>query len=225
MKNLVAKTLAKTLAVAACMGLLVFVPAGTLRYWQAWVYLPTFIGASLLITIDLIRRDPALLERRSRGGPKAEKRPAQKIIMLFAAIGFVGLLVVPAFDYRYGWSSVPSVVALAGDLMVAIGFYFILLVFRENTFASSTIEIADNQKIISTGPYSLVRHPMYASAFLYVVGTPLALGSYWGLLAVAFMLVALIWRLLDEEKFLTENLSGYAEYQQKVRYRLIPHLW
>lgn len=225
MKNLAAKTLFKAVVVAVAMGLLVFGPAGTLRYWQAWVYLPTFIGASILITIDLIRRDPALLERRSRGGPRAEKRPAQKIIMLFAAVGFAGLLLVPAFDHRFGWSAVPSVVALAGDLMVAIGFYFIFLVFRENTFTSSTIEIAKNQKVICTGPYALVRHPMYAGASLYLIGTPLALGSYWGLLAFGFLFSFVIWRMFDEEKFLTKDLPGYAEYRKNVRYRLIPHLW
>ena len=225
MKNVVTRTLFKTVAVSIAMGMLLFVPAGTLRYWQAWVYLPIFIGASLLITVNLIRRDPALLERRSRGGPKAEKRSAQKIIMFLATIGFVGLLVVPAFDYRFGWSYVPPAVALAGDFMVAIGFYFIFLVFRENTFTSSTIEIAENQKVIGTGPYALVRHPMYAGALLYLMGTPLALGSYWGLLSFAFTFSLVIWRMFDEEKFLAQDLPGYAEYCNKVRNRLIPHVW
>lgn len=108
---------------------------------------------------------------------------------------------------------------------VAIGFYFIYRVYRENTFSSATIEVAENQRVVSTGPYALVRHPMYASAFLYVVGTSLALGSYWGLLAAAFVLTSVIWRLLDEETFLAANLPGYSEYQKKVRYRLLPHVW
>src|SRR5262249_14985600 len=148
-----------------------------------------------------------------------------KIIMVFASIGFIALLVVPALDYRFGWSAVPVPVEIAGDLLVAIGFYFIFLVYKENSFASATIGLAENQRVITTGPYALVRHPMYASAFLYLIGTPLALGSYWGLLALAFMAPVLIWRLLDEERFLKKNLPGYAEYQDKVRHHLVPHIW
>ena len=114
---------------------------------------------------------------------------------------------------------------VTGDLLVAIGFYFIFLVYRENTFTSATIEVAENQRVISTGPYAIVRHPMYASALLYLLGTPLALGSYWGFLAVAGMIPFLIWRLFDEERFLAGNLPGYTEYQQQVRHRLVPFIW
>lgn len=145
--------------------------------------------------------------------------------MLFASIAFIALLVVPALDYRFGWSAAPLPVVIAGDVFVAVGLYFIFLVYRENTFTSATIEVAENQRVISTGPYALVRHPMYASALLYLIGTPLALGSYWGLLAVVFMLPVLIWRLFDEKKFLANNLPGYVEYQNKVRYRLVPNVW
>jgi len=145
--------------------------------------------------------------------------------MFFASVGFVGLLVVPALDHRFGWSAMPLSVVIFGDILVAIGFYFIFLVYKENTYTSATIEVADNQKVISTGPYALVRHPMYASASLYVIGTPLALASYWGFLAVVFMLTFLIWRLFDEEKFLAKNLPGYAEYQKKVHHRLLPYVW
>jgi protein-S-isoprenylcysteine O-methyltransferase Ste14 len=225
MKNLYTRTLLSLIALAITTGLLIFVSAGTIHYWQGWVYLTTFIGASLLTSLYLIRNDPALLERRMKGGPTAEKRTSQKIIMLFASLGFLGLLVIPALSYRFGWPTVPLAVAIFGNVLVAIGFYFIFLVYKENTFSSATIEVARNQRVISTGPYALVRHPMYASAFLYVLGTPLALGSYWGLLAVALMLVALIWRLLDEEEFLASNLPGYTEYQKKIRYRLVPHVW
>ena len=145
--------------------------------------------------------------------------------MLFASIGFIALLVVPALDYRFRWSEVPLPGVIAGDLLVAIGFYFIFLVYRENTFTSATIEVAENQKVISTGPYAVVRHPMYASALLYLIGTPLALGSYWGLVALAFMTPFLIWRLFDEERFLAKNLPGYTEYQEKVQHRLLPYVW
>jgi protein-S-isoprenylcysteine O-methyltransferase Ste14 len=225
MKNLSTKALPSLAALTVVMGLLLFVPAGTIQYGQAWVYLAIFAGASLLISLYLIKKDPELLKRRMRGGPMAEKETTQKIIMLFASIGFISLLVVPALDHRFGWSGVPLSVVTAGDTLVAIGFYFIFLVYKENTFTSATIEVAENQKVISTGPYALVRHPMYASALLYLVGTPLALGSYWGLLALVFMMSFLIWRLVDEEQFLAKNLPAYTEYQKKVQHRLVPYVW
>jgi len=207
------------------MALLLFFPAGTVRYWQAWVYLAIFFGASTLTTLYLMKEDPALLERRMSGGPTAEKRPAQKIIMLFTSIGFIALLIVPALDHRFGWSFVPVEVVVAGDVLVAVGFYLISVVYRENTFTSATIEIAANQRVISTGPYAVVRHPMYASALLYLFGTPLALGSYWGVIPIIAMMPFLLWRLFDEERFLSVNLPGYSEYQRRVRRRLVPFVW
>jgi protein-S-isoprenylcysteine O-methyltransferase Ste14 len=166
---------------AGAMGLLIFVSAGTVRYWQAWVYLSIFFGAAALTTRYLIRKDPVLLERRMSGGPTAEKRVVQKFIMLCTSAGFIALLLVPALDHRYHWSTVPLSGVVAGDVLVATGLYFIFLVYRENTFTSATIDVAPNQTVVSTGPYAIVRHPMYASALLYLVGTPLALGTYWGL--------------------------------------------
>jgi protein-S-isoprenylcysteine O-methyltransferase Ste14 len=207
------------------MALLLFVAAGTVHYWQAWVYLSIFTGASVLTTLYLMRKDPALLERRMSGGPAAEKQPAQKFIMLCTSISFIALLVVPAFDHRFGWSTVPLGGMVAGDVLVAIGFYFTFLVYRENTFASATIEVTENQKVISTGPYAIVRHPMYASASLYLLGTPLALGSFFGLVPIAAMMPFLIWRLFDEECFLARNLPGYTEYQKRVKHRLVPFVW
>jgi protein-S-isoprenylcysteine O-methyltransferase Ste14 len=225
MKSLYTKALLSLVALAGSMGLLLFVPAGTTKYWQAWVYLGIFTGASLLTTLYLMKKDPALLKRRMSGGPTAERESTQKVIMFFVSVGFVGLLTLPALDRRFGWSMVPFPVVIAGDTLVAVGFYFIFLVYRENTFTSATIEVAKDQKVISTGPYALVRHPMYASAFLYLVGTPLALGSYWGLLALLFMMSFLIWRLFNEEKFLAKNLPGYTEYQKQVQHRLVPYVW
>jgi protein-S-isoprenylcysteine O-methyltransferase Ste14 len=210
---------------AVVMGLLLFVPAGTVHYWQAWVYLAIFIGASSLTTLYLIRHDRALLERRMKGGPTAEARPTQRLIMLCTSTGFIALLVVPSLAFRFGWSTVPVGGVVAGDILVVIGFCFIYRVYRENTFTSATIEISKDQRVISTGPYAIVRHPMYASASLYLIGTPLALGSYWGLVVVLAMMPFLLWRLYDEERFLAKNLPGYAEYQKRVRYRLVPFVW
>lgn len=225
MSNLKAKAWLGLLFLACVMSLLLFGVAGTIHYWQAWGYLGVFFGAALLITVYLMRRDPALLKRRLSAGPTAEKEKTQKIVMLFASAGFIASLVVPALDYRFVWSTMPLYAIIAGDLLTAISFYIAFLVYKENTFSSATIEIAKDQKVISTGPYAIVRHPMYAGGSLLFIGTPLALGSYWGLLAFAAALPALVWRLLDEEKFLAKNLPGYIDYCAKVRWRLIPGIF
>lgn len=225
MRSLNARALLALAAVTAVTGLLVFVAAGTTHYWEAWVYLSVFFAASFVSTLYLMKADPALLERRMRGGPTAEKEPTQRCIMVFTSLGFVALLVVPALDHRFGWSKVPLYGVVVGDVLVALGFCFIFLVYRENTFASATIRVERDQKVVATGPYAVVRHPMYAGASLYLLGTPLALGSYWGILAFVATLPFLIWRLVDEERILADGLPGYTEYQQRVRYRLVPLLW
>jgi protein-S-isoprenylcysteine O-methyltransferase Ste14 len=210
---------------AAAMGLLLFAAAGTVHWWQAWSYLAVYIGGASLVTLRLLRDDRELLERRMSGGPIAEKRPVEKLIMLCVSAGFVGLLVVPARAFRFGRSDVPLVGVLAGDALIAIGLYLVDRVFRENTYAASTIQVSPGQKLISTGPYALVRHPMYASASLYLIGMPLALGSSRGFIPLALMAPFLIWRLFDEERFLTRELPGYADYKKRVPTRLIPFLW
>lgn len=207
------------------MALLLFGAAGTLRYWQAWLFLATYFAVSLALTLYLIKRDPALLARRMRGGPFAESEPTQKLIMSFASLGFIALLVLPALDHRFGWSDMSPAMAIAGDLLVLLGWLGIFFVFRENSFASATIESAADQRVISSGPYAWVRHPMYAAGFLLLLGIPIALGSWWGVLVAFAILPALIWRLLDEERFLARNLPEYPKYQGRVRYRLLPLLW
>ena len=210
---------------AIAMGLLIFLPAGTLRYWQGWVYLSLFVGMSSAITADLMWHDPSLLARRLKAGPGAEQRPQQRLIMAGISLGFVSLLLIPALDFRFKWSAVPLGGVIIGDALLVIGFGFIARIYRVNTFTSATVHIAEGQQVIATGPYAVVRHPMYASGLLYLFGTPLALGSYWGLLAFAFMLPFVLWRLLDEEGLLASELRGYTEYQHRVRYRLLPFLW
>ena len=165
------------------------------------------------------------MQRRMRGGPTAEKEPVQKIIMIITSLGFVGLLVVPALDHRFAWSQMSPIDGAGGRRAGRDRLARHLFVFRENSFTSATIELAPDQKVISTGPYALVRHPMYAGALVMLLGIPIALGSWWGILVFAAILPALIWRLFEEEKFLARNLAGYVEYQNKVRYRLIPTIW
>jgi protein-S-isoprenylcysteine O-methyltransferase Ste14 len=207
------------------MAALIFVPAGTFNYWQAWVFIAVFVIASGATTVYLAIHDPKLLERRMKVGPGAEKEKTQKIIMVLAIAGFVASLIVPALDHRFEWSRVPSYLSVAADVLIALSFLFTFFVFRENSYGASTIQIADDQKVISTGPYALVRHPMYAGALVMLAAAPVALGSWWGLLVFLVVVPVLIWRLLDEEKFLERNLAGYIEYKTKVRYRLIPYVW
>jgi protein-S-isoprenylcysteine O-methyltransferase Ste14 len=212
-------------ALALIMSALIFGAAGDLRFWQAWAFLVVYLACSALITQDLIANDPALLERRLKGGPRHETEPAQRLIMILMLLGFVALMVVPGLDHRFGWSQAPPIVAVAGDVLIAACFYVSHLVFKANPFASATVGVAEGQSVVSTGPYAIVRHPMYAGAFLYFFGTPLALGSYWGLAALALMAPILIWRLVDEERVLEQRLPGYSDYKRKVRWRLLPGVY
>jgi protein-S-isoprenylcysteine O-methyltransferase Ste14 len=204
---------------------LIFLVAGTLTYWQAWTFLGVYFAASLGITVYLMKYDPALLARRMSGGPRAETEATQKIIMSLTSLGFVGLLLIPALDRRFAWSHMSPEAALVGDALFAAGFVIVFLVFKENTYSLATIELAPEQKVISSGPYALIRHPMYFGGLIMLAGIPVTLGSWWGLLVFLVLTPALIWRLIDEEKFLARNLPGYLEYQNKVRYRLLPFVW
>jgi len=201
-----------------------FLCAGTTRYRQGWIYLLLLFLMAAGITLDLMRRDPALLERRMKGGPGAEPRPLQRFLMLGASQASSGSF-IPALAFRYKWSSVPVALVVTGDVLFVLGFLLIARVYRENTFTSATISIDDGQRVISSGPYAKVRHPMYAGALVYLAGTPLALGSYWGLIALIFIVPFLVWRLVDEEHLLVRELPGYADYRREVRYRLVPFVW
>jgi protein-S-isoprenylcysteine O-methyltransferase Ste14 len=204
---------------------LLFLPALTLNYWQAWVYWAVFTVSVLIISVYFLKHDPALVERRLEVGPAAEQEASQKVIQAIAGFLFILLMVLPGLDHLFGWSHVPVFLVLIGDVLVAIGFAIIFFVFKENSYTSATIETHAGQTVISTGPYSIVRHPMYLGALFLFVGTPLALGSYWTLIVGALLGVVLGIRLLDEEKFLDQNLAGYPEYRQKTRYHLIPLVW
>jgi protein-S-isoprenylcysteine O-methyltransferase Ste14 len=225
MNNLNIRALRSSLLGTATMAALLFIPAGTFDYWQAWNFMAVFVVATTAITVYLAIKDPKLLERRMRAGPTAEKEPAQKVIMFFAMTGFLALLIFPALDHRFGWSPVPTYLSLVGDALIAVGFFLVFIVLKVNTYGASTIQIAEDQVVISTGPYALVRHPMYSGALPLLMGIPLALDSWWGLFVLVLVVPAIMWRLLDEEKFLQKNLQGYADYCQKVRYRLMPFIW
>jgi protein-S-isoprenylcysteine O-methyltransferase Ste14 len=224
-KNFNKEALAGLLRFLIGLALLLFLPAWTLRYWQAWIFLSVFSSSVLAITIYLMEKDPKLLQRRMKAGPVAEKEKSQRIIQWVTSIAFIALFVFSAIDYRFEWSTVPLYTTAAGDVLVALGLLIIFFVFRVNTFTSGIIEVDTEQKVVSTGLYALVRHPMYIGALVMLLGVPPALGSWWGLCAVVVIAVAIGWRLVDEENFLTRKLPGYSEYRDKVKYRLIPFIW
>jgi protein-S-isoprenylcysteine O-methyltransferase Ste14 len=223
--NLAGKTVLGFVQLIAALGILLLAPAWTLYYWQAWVYLLVFTASAALITAYLWKEDPQLLERRINAGPVAENETSQKWIQLLASGVFIGTLVLPSLDHRFSWSHVPLPGVIVGDVLVALGFLIVFLVFKENTFTAATIVVTRDQKVVSTGPYAVVRHPMYAGALVMLFGTPLALGSWWGLLMFILMTFTIAWRASEEERFLLKNLSGYEEYCQTVRYRLMPFVW
>ena len=199
----------------------IFLAAGTLHYWQGWTLLG--VGAACgLLSYSLLRRDPSLLERRLK---VREGEPAQRMIASLMYLVMGAMVVASAIDHRFGWSADIPLLAVAGDVIVAAGFYLYFLVFRENSYAGSTIEVMEGQEVISTGPYGIVRHPLYVALLITLVGMPLGLGSYWGLMLVFPMAALIAWRLLDEERYLLENLPGYSEYQSKIRWRLMPGLF
>jgi protein-S-isoprenylcysteine O-methyltransferase Ste14 len=220
-KGLIRSSAFGTLAFSA----LLFIPAGTLGYWQGWAYLATFAVASGAYTLYLIRHDLALLKRRTEAGISHEKETAQKVIILVIYVAFIALIVLPPLDVRFGWSSVPWFASIMGDALVAVSFYIFYLVSKVNTYAAANVRVEEGQKVISSGVYGLVRHPMYFGALFLLVGTPLALGSWWVLLLLPAFMLVLYFRIANEEKVLVRDLPGYPEYREKVRYRLVPYIW
>jgi len=225
MKSLIIKAFGGLLFLLFIIASALFLAAWTFNYWQAWIFLVVFGVSVLAITLYLMKKDQKLLESRVKAGPIAEKEMMQKVIQSIAGIAFVAIFILSALDHRSGWSAVPVFVVIAGDLLVALGLLGVFFVLKENTFTSATIDVATEQKVISTGPYSLVRHPMYSGAFVMLLGVPIALGSWWGLLAVLPIILVIVVRLFDEEKFLAKSLAGYPEYLNRVKYRLIPFVW
>jgi protein-S-isoprenylcysteine O-methyltransferase Ste14 len=224
------KTLHQQLTRSSVLGsltlfLLLFIPAGTLHYWQGWAYIATFVVCSSTYTVYLARHDPALLKRRTEGGISREKERTQKVVMAFLYPICVALVVTPPLDVRFGWSNMPWYLCVFGDALVIVSFHLFLSVSKVNTYAAANIRVEEGQKVISTGMYRVVRHPMYLGALFLLVGTPVALGSWWTLFLIPISLPILVVRILNEEKVLVRDLRGYAEYQRKVTTRLIPFVW
>jgi len=219
------KALAGLLRSLLVVAAIFFIPAWSLRFWEGWVYIAIMGAASAAIILYLARHDDALIGRRLKAGPVAEKEKSQKIIQTLTAAAGVILFLVPGFDFRWQWSDVPMALIVLGDIGVMAGYVIIFLVFRENTYASSIVEVAESQKVVSTGPYAVVRHPMYVGAIVLFLATPLALDSWWAFIPAIVLSAMIAVRLIDEERFLVTHLPGHDDYRRKVRDRLIPGLW
>jgi protein-S-isoprenylcysteine O-methyltransferase Ste14 len=223
--GLLVKAFAGLAWLLAVLAAALFLSAGTLRFPEAWVHLGVFAGAVIAVTTYLLRRDRELLRRRLAAGPAAERRGVQQVVQALASLCFVAVYVVSALDRRFGWTSIPLPLALAANALVALGFTVVFLVFRENSHASAVVEVSPGQRLVTSGPYRHVRHPMYAGALLLLVATPPALGSLAGLVPVAALAAVLVLRLLDEERLLLAELPGYGAYRREVRWRLVPGVW
>jgi protein-S-isoprenylcysteine O-methyltransferase Ste14 len=223
--DMLPQALRNLIAFLIVLAALLFGPARSLRFTEAWVFLVLVAVLSAAITLYLAAYDPALLERRLRAGPAAEQQAFQKIVVTIAALMLIALMVVAGLDHHGHWSAVPEAIVVAGDILFIASYVVIFLVFRANSFTSGVVEVVGDQRVVSSGPYALVRHPMYSGAFLFLLAAPLALASWWALIPAAALGGAIIVRLLDEEKFLVQHLDGYRAYCEHVRWRLLPGVW
>lgn len=227
MQDVDLKTLKRTVAlrfslIFLTLGLVFFLSAGAINYYEAWAYLFTISMPMLIFGIIMFRQNPKFLERRMK---TEERRKEQKLIQKVAVLPFLLVYLLPGLDKRFGWSALPFSTALLGLAMVLLGYLMILYVFMTNSYASRVVEVEKEQKVITTGPYAFVRHPMYVGVIFFYGVTPIALGSYWAMIPSLLIIPILVLRIMDEEKELLENLEGYREYTLKVKYRLIPHVW
>ncbi len=204
------------------MTALLFLPAGTFLYWEGWAFLAAFLIPTVFITLYLYKNDPALLKRRMKRG---EQRPIERMIMAILSVLLTVSFVFAALDHRFGWSQVPWQAVVIADVLIVLGFSIVFLTFKVNTYTSRVIEIDKGQKVITTGPYAIVRHPMYLGSTIMILATPVALGSWWTLIGFALVIPFIMLRAVDEEKLLTKGLPGYAAYRKKVTYRLVPGVW
>jgi protein-S-isoprenylcysteine O-methyltransferase Ste14 len=219
------QAVAASLFALVFFGVFLFWPAGTFNYWQAWVFIAIFTAVSSGPTMYWGVRKPEVLRRRMKAGPIAETRTVQKIATVGTTAMVVAVLIVSALDHRFGWSQVPTPIVVVGDVLVAAGLGMATMVVNQNSYAAATITVEADQPVISTGLYGIVRHPMYAGALIMMLGMPLALDSYWGLVTIVPGVAVLAFRIADEEKMLRQELAGYHEYTRQVHYRLVPGVW
>jgi len=222
MKNLIRKIIIRFSLFPIFLGLLTLLPAGTFDYWQVYVYIAFFVVPLIFVLLYFIKNDPKLLERRTK---IKEKETTQRIIQITFSLLFFSAFIVSGLDRRFGWSDIPFSIIIFADFVSLSGYLIVFFVFKQNSYASRVVEVDDNQQVISTGLYGIVRHPMYAGVIIMWVPIPVALGSYWGLIPIATIPFALVLRIINEESVLIGKLPGYKEYCHKTKYRLIPFIW
>ena len=202
--------------------LVIFLPAGSLKFWNGWLFIGVLFTAMIIVLAWLLVKDPDLLAKRLR---TKEKEKPQKIYLIFTWIVFLSIFIIPGLDFRFSWSDVPLPVVLVSTLLMLSGYLMFFFVMKQNAYASRIIEIQDEQMVIDTGLYSVVRHPMYLSSIILWGFASLALGSFYGLIPIIFFLASMIIRIRTEEKVLKSGLKGYDEYMKRVKYRLFPYIW
>ena len=220
--KLLCNALAKFTFGALMVGLLIFLPAGTLHYAKGWLFMALLFIPMLGAGFVMLAKSPELLKKRLDA---KEKQAAQKGVLAFSGLMFLGGFVVAGLDFRYGWSHIPTVVTIIASLLFLLAYLLYAEVLRENAYLSRTIRVEEGQTVVDTGLYGIVRHPMYSATLLLFLAMPLILGSWYALVVFAFYPVIIVVRLKDEERPLTQELQGYAEYKQKVKYRLLPFIW
>jgi protein-S-isoprenylcysteine O-methyltransferase Ste14 len=204
------------------VALIILLPAGRWDYWQGWMYLATLFIPMFAVLATFFRKDPALLERRMR---MREKETAQRKIIAVSYLYFLAAFILPGLDVRFGWSNVPPLVSILANCLVFAGYMTFVWVMTVNSFLSRTVEVDADQRVVTTGPYAIVRHPMYSGITLLYLASPVALGSYWALLPALLIIPILVARIRNEEVVLRRDLPGYSAYTQKVKYRLLPGIW
>ena len=224
MKSIILPGIRNTIIGIIVLGVVLCLVAGKFNYWQGWVFSILFAVLTNSQGIYLGIKSPELLARRMQIAAPKESR-GQKIFLIVALLGFVGVLIFSALDQRFGWSKMPAFVTVVGDALMVLSFILYYFVLRENSWAATTIQTFDGQKVISTGPYARVRHPKYVGDMILGIGTLLALGSWWAFVFLVITIPALVWRILDEEKVLEKDLAGYKDYAERTRYRLLPGVW
>lgn len=222
MKFLIKKLIIRFTLLPIFFLLLVILPAGTFNYWQAYVVIAILVIPMFFVLMYFLKKDPRFLERRTHFN---EKEKQQKLLGLLSTPVFLAIFVISGLDHRFGWSNIPLFIIIISDIIILSGYLIVFFVFRQNSYASRVVEISENQKVITTGLYSIIRHPMYMGVLIMYTPIPVALGSYWGLIAVSILPIVLILRIINEEKVLSDNLEGYKEYCQKTKYKLIPFVW
>ena len=222
MNSLMKKIIIRFSLLPVFLGLLIFIPAGTFNFWQVFLYFAILVVPMIFVLFYFLKNDPKFLERRTK---YKEKEKQQALIAILSTVVFLAGFIITGLDHRFAWSLVPIHITIVADIIILLGYLVIFFVFKQNSYASRIIEVSEDQKVISTGLYRIVRHPMYLGVLIMFLPTPIALGSYWGLIPFAILPVTLVLRIFNEEKVLTENLKGYKEYCQITKFRLVPFVW